>query len=119
MPLDPASLLKPVEQRVERGDVETQRPARSRLDQFGNLVAVPLPDLDEREDQQLGAALLQFAVEYSSVYICHSNILCRLIYDVNRRRVPGEVSPRSPPPSAAPIMPCSSTPVYIICRRRR
>src|SRR5262245_61827806 len=90
MPLDPASLLKPVEQRIERGDVETQRPARTGLDQFGNLVAVPLPNLNERKDQQLGAALLQFAVENSSVYICHSHILCRLIYGVNRRRVPGK-----------------------------
>src|SRR5262249_19953515 len=95
MPLDPASLLKPVEQRIERGDVETQRPARTGLDQFGNLVAVPLPDLNEREDQQLGAALLQFAVENSSVYICHSHILCRLIYGVNRRRVPGKISTRA------------------------
>src|SRR5215813_7438063 len=90
LPLDPASLLKPVEQRIERGDVETQRPARTRLDKFGNVVAVPWPDLDEREDQQLGAALLQFAVEYSSVYICHSHILRRLIYGVNGRRVPGK-----------------------------
>src|SRR5262245_5739726 len=90
LPLDPAPLLKPVEQRIERGDVETQRPARTRLDQFGNVVAVPWPDLDEREDQQLGAALLQFAVENSSVYICHSHILCRRIYGVNRGRVPGK-----------------------------
>src|SRR5262245_4044359 len=92
LPLDPAPLLKPVEQLIERGDVETQRPSRTRLDQFGNVVAVPWPDLDEREDQQLGAALLQFAVENSSVYICHSHILCRLIYGVNRRRVPGKIS---------------------------
>src|SRR5215467_12247981 len=61
LPLNPAPLLKPVEQRIERCDMETQRPARTGLDQFGNVVAVPGPDLDEREDQQLGAALLQFA----------------------------------------------------------
>src|SRR5262245_24941979 len=85
LPLDPAALLKPVEQRIERGDVETQRPARTGLDQFGNVVAMPGPDLNEREDQQLGAALLQFAVENSGVYICHSHILCRLIYGVNSR----------------------------------
>src|SRR5262245_53426170 len=90
LPLDPAALLQPVEQRIERGDVETQRALRTGLDQLGNLVAVPGPGLNEREDQQLGAALLQFAVEYSGVYICHSHILCRLIYCVNRGWVPGK-----------------------------
>src|SRR5262245_64405964 len=92
LPLDPAALFKPVEQRIERGDMETQRPARTGLDQFGNVVAVPGPSLDEREDQQLGAALLQFAVENSSVYICHSHILCRRIYGVNRKKVSRMIS---------------------------
>src|SRR5262245_62814930 len=59
--LDPAALFQPVEQWIERGDVEAQRAARTGFDQFGNLVSVPGPNLNQRENQQLGAALLQFA----------------------------------------------------------
>src|SRR5258706_16145394 len=61
--LDPAAFLEPVEQRVERCNVKTQGAFRARLDKFADLVAVPGPDLDQRQDQQLGAALLQLAVD--------------------------------------------------------
>src|SRR6266540_2459051 len=39
-PLDPAALLEPIEQRIERIEVEHEPPARQRLDQLAKLVAV-------------------------------------------------------------------------------
>src|SRR3712207_5459433 len=52
--LNPAALLKPVEQRVERRDVEAQQPARALLDEAPDLVAVARAVFDEREDEQFG-----------------------------------------------------------------
>src|SRR5262245_19848894 len=75
--LDPAALLEPVEQRIERRDVEAQRAVRARLDQLADVVAVPGPRLEQREDHQLGAPLLQFAVQHPMVYISHSHTLHR------------------------------------------
>src|SRR5918911_3394431 len=62
-PLNPAAPLQAVQERVERGDVEPQRPPRTLLDQAADVVAVPRPLLDQREDQQLGTPLLQLARE--------------------------------------------------------
>jgi len=59
-PFDPLALLEPVEQGLERGDVEPQRPVRSRLDQLADVVPMPGPVLDQGEDEQLGAAFLEF-----------------------------------------------------------
>src|SRR5262245_12917018 len=39
-PLDPAALLEAIEQRIERVEVEHQPPARLRLDQLGQFIAV-------------------------------------------------------------------------------
>src|SRR6266571_7737197 len=60
--IDPAALLQPVEEGIERGDVEAQRALGARLDEFVDFVAVPVSFLDQGENQQLGTALLQFAV---------------------------------------------------------
>src|ERR1044072_4351738 len=65
--LDPAafdepSLLESVEQRIERRHAEAQRPARARLDQLGDRVAMPRPVLEEGEDQELSRALLPLFV---------------------------------------------------------
>src|SRR5262245_5710326 len=39
-PLDPTSLLEPIQQRVQRIDVERQEPARADVDQLAELVTV-------------------------------------------------------------------------------
>jgi hypothetical protein len=53
---DPPPLLEPVERGVERRQGEGQRPVRPLLDAAGDLVAVQVVVLDQRQDQQLGAA---------------------------------------------------------------
>src|SRR5262245_20687402 len=60
---DPAALFEAVEQGIERGHGEPHLAARARLDQLRHLVAVPGPVLDEREDDELGAAFLELAIE--------------------------------------------------------
>src|SRR6266545_999604 len=76
---NPAALFQSIEQRVEGGDAEFQHAARSRLDQLAEVVAVSRLILEQREDQQLGAALLQLAIEHAVPYVLHSNILCQCI----------------------------------------
>src|SRR5262245_19809171 len=58
-PADPAALLEAVERFVERRQREAQRAPRSRLDPARNFVAVERLLLDERENQQVGAALFR------------------------------------------------------------
>src|SRR5262249_6276184 len=58
-PLEDAPLLELVEERVERGRVVAHDARGARGDELGDLVPVARPVLDEREDQQLGAALLE------------------------------------------------------------
>src|SRR6185503_15214169 len=72
---DPAAPLEAVQQRIQGRHREAHVPARARLDQLRHLVAVAGPVLDQREDHQLGAALLQFAIEDPRVDILHSKIL--------------------------------------------
>src|SRR5262245_12448076 len=55
-PPDPAPLLQPVEEGIERGNVEAEAAPRAGLDQLADLVAVPGPALDQRQDQQLRRA---------------------------------------------------------------
>src|SRR5712691_2123329 len=67
-PLDPASrhpaaLLQPVQQRVQRSDVELDHPLAAPLDLLADVVSVPWPPLQQRQDEQLGAALLELAVQ--------------------------------------------------------
>src|SRR5687767_1177697 len=56
-PEDPAALLELVEQGIERGDMEGQQPVRPPRDLARDVVAVELPVLERRQDQNLGAAL--------------------------------------------------------------
>src|SRR5688572_15002718 len=67
--LDPASLLQPVEQRVERGDMKAEHALGAGLDQLAQLVAVPRLVLDQRQDQQLGAALLPFPLRHWQLHM--------------------------------------------------
>src|SRR5262245_59662208 len=57
--LDPAALLEAIQQRIQRRDAELQHTARARFDQLAEVVAVARLILDERQDEQLGASLLQ------------------------------------------------------------
>src|SRR5262245_46804257 len=59
-PLQESVVLEAVEGRVERGDVVAERPLRSLDDQASDLVAVAGPLFDERQDQEVGGALLLF-----------------------------------------------------------
>ncbi len=56
----PATAFKTVEQRVERGDVKTNSPARALLDQFADFVAVAWTGFDERKNEEFGATFLPF-----------------------------------------------------------
>src|SRR5215813_7008805 len=49
-PFDPSTLLQPIQKRIERSDVESQLALRPRLDQFADVIAVPLPYFEKRED---------------------------------------------------------------------
>src|SRR4030095_6406606 len=49
-PLDPSPLLETVQQWIERIDVERQLASRTRVDQLAQLVAVPRPHLEQREN---------------------------------------------------------------------
>ena len=60
--LDQAAALEAVERRVQRRDVELQRAVGTAVDQLGDLVAVAVALLEQREDQGFGAALPQLAV---------------------------------------------------------
>src|ERR1039457_3287271 len=80
--LDPAALeesapFEAVEQRIERRNVQTKDAIRPPFDQLRDLVTVPRPPLDERQDQKLGAPFLELAIERRRVHMFHSNIcLC-------------------------------------------
>jgi len=71
----PAAFLEAIAQRVERVDMEGQLPLRARVNQLAELVAVARPRLQQRQDEELGGAALQLAIEGSRVHICHEQIL--------------------------------------------
>src|SRR5215204_2142756 len=73
---DPAALLEAIEQRIQGCDLEVQPAVRALVDQLADLVAVAGAGFDQREDEQLGAALLQLALEHRA-YRLHSDILYR------------------------------------------
>src|SRR5687767_11454134 len=86
--LDPTSFLKPIQQRIQRIDVERQEPAGADVDQLAELVTMAGLRLQQGEDQQLGRTLLQFAVERARVDVCHRQIVCRQILAVKRPNYP-------------------------------
>src|SRR5215472_870466 len=68
-PLNPAPFFKPVKERIEGGYVEAQGSIRPRFYELPDLVAVPWPRFDQRQHQQLGAALFQFAIHHPCTHI--------------------------------------------------
>src|SRR5688572_27595680 len=73
--LDQAAVLEPQQGGVERRQRKTQAPAGPRFDELPDLVSMPRPGLQQRQDQHLGAALLQFRTEHSaSLYVTTRSI---------------------------------------------
>src|SRR5262245_2123381 len=60
--LNPATRLHPVKERIERCRLKPQSTLGALFDQLADLVTVAGAALHQREDQQFGAALLEFAV---------------------------------------------------------
>jgi hypothetical protein len=56
-------MLEPVEQRIERGCLEADLPSRALVDQLADLITMAGPVLDQRQDEELGAAFLELAIE--------------------------------------------------------
>src|SRR5687767_10967297 len=83
--LEPSALLEAIEQRIERIDVERQLAVGPCVDQLTQLVAVPGPRVEQRQDEQLRGASLQLAIECTCVNTCHRQILCRQAFQVNLR----------------------------------
>src|SRR5262245_52480307 len=72
--VQPAALLQSIQERVERRDVELELPGGLGLDLLADLVSMTGARFDDREDDQLRRALLQFAVEHPLIDSCHSYI---------------------------------------------
>src|SRR5436190_18594104 len=71
----PTARFEPVEHRVQRGHFEPDAAVGSLVDETADLIAVPRPGFDERQDHQLGAPLLELAIEAGRPYMLHSNML--------------------------------------------
>src|SRR3984957_9952136 len=56
--LNPPAFLQAIKQWIEGGDIEADSPAGALLDEFGNLVTMSWPGLDQRQDQKLRTDLL-------------------------------------------------------------
>src|SRR5262249_41922710 len=62
--LDPAAVLETEERGVERRQGERQPAARAGLDELADFVPMAGPGLEQRQDEHLGAAFLQFCAEH-------------------------------------------------------
>src|SRR4030095_17039279 len=70
--LDQAARLQAIEERIEGRHVEAQRPARTRLDELPDLVAVAGAPLHQGQDEELGRTLLELPVH---PHMLHCDIL--------------------------------------------
>src|SRR5262245_29202992 len=98
--LDPSTLFEPIQERIQRIDVEREASARSCVNQLAELVPVPRAGIEQRQDEQLCRALLQLALEGTVVDTCHRQILCKqsLRSQIGGRRVPADAFMVAPPP---------------------
>src|SRR5262245_6101015 len=74
---DQAAGFEPAEQRIERGDAIAELAAGALLDQPADFIAVPRPAGEQRQHQELGAALLQLAAQHrplGSLHLLHRDI---------------------------------------------
>src|SRR5262245_9134129 len=67
---DPAALFHAIEQGIERGDVKGEDAARPRLDELRDLVSMSRLGVEEREDEEFGAAFFQFGGKHGAdIYV--------------------------------------------------
>src|SRR5262245_40511966 len=71
---DPAALLEPVEQRIERVDVKHETAGRTGVDERCQLVAMARPGFEKGQEQQLSRAFLELAVQGSGIDVCHRQV---------------------------------------------
>jgi hypothetical protein len=62
-PDDEAPLFEPIQQWIERGDIELEETFGALFDLLTDLITVARAVLDERKDEQFRTALLQFPFE--------------------------------------------------------
>ena len=60
--LQPLALFQPVQQGIQRGDMKLELALRAGFDQFADFIAVARTALDDGKNDQLGRALLHFAL---------------------------------------------------------
>src|SRR3974377_284165 len=75
--LNPAAILEPVEQRIQRSDVEPQLAPRAAFDELPDIVTMARLVLEKRENQQLSAAFLPFLLQ-GHTHMCDSYIPVRM-----------------------------------------
>src|SRR5678816_1083452 len=66
---DPLSLFHAIEHGIEGGDVEREHAVGPALDELGELVAMSWLVLDQREDEKLGASLLELGSQHGVIYV--------------------------------------------------
>src|SRR4029077_2345224 len=74
---NPVPFLQSIKQRIKGSDVESDRAARTQLDQLANLVSVPGTIFEQRQNHQFSAALFQFAIWNWRCHILQCHILRR------------------------------------------
>src|SRR5262245_56077485 len=82
-PTDQAAALEPAQHGIQRGDAELELAERSPLDHLPDVVAMPRPVLEQRQDQQLGAPFLQLATEHR--HLALADAIYRKAVDTGRR----------------------------------
>src|SRR5688572_27549172 len=73
--LQPAPRFEPVQQRVQGRHLEPDLTARAFVDEAADLVAMAGAMLDQRQDHELRAALLELPVEAQEAHMLHSDML--------------------------------------------
>ena len=63
---DQASIFEAAENGIERADAELDASFGARFDELTDLIAVARARLDQKENQEFGAAFLEFTVEHTA-----------------------------------------------------
>src|SRR6267154_5731081 len=71
-PLNPATFFEPVQQRIERRNMEMKHAAGALLDKSANVIAMARLSLYKRKNQQFGAALFPFI--FNRRHMCDSHM---------------------------------------------
>src|SRR6266550_6434719 len=74
---DPVPFLKSIKQRIKGGDVESNRAARTQLDQLANLVSVSGTIFQQGQNHQFGAPFLEFAIWNWRCHILQCHIVTK------------------------------------------